>query len=192
MCQKSLERSRSLTVSLSPIEVSNELFVLIPIQDTSIDKTTMSSPKPPVLADRQPVLHAEAIQDLPQTPPRVHTPGEFPPELIEEVIHVHPPPLPPTPRPQEEIYAARPWPTNAGKYPSTRFRDENFSQLAIGSPTYQPTPYHAYHTSSPTEPATYREAIAGTHREEWKEAIAEELTSLYDNNTWWEKCSEVG
>ena len=51
----------------------------------------------------------------------------------------------------------------------------------------QPDPhaeYHAYYTTSTSEPTTYAEAIVGPNKKEWKEAIEEELSSLKENSTW--------
>ena len=171
----------------SRTHLSEELFVPIPIPENSesIENTVTSSPEEPIVQYSHPEPETpenlENLPPLPQTPPRIHTPGEFPPDTIEDVIHVRPPPPPPPP--QEEVYSARPCRANAGTLPA-RFRDPNVSHLAIHQTRPQPSEYHAYHTTSPTELASYHEAITGPNQLNWKEAIEEELRSLYDNKTW--------
>jgi len=150
-----------------------------PIDDTPTSAAERQEPKPPIPEPPEPEQPAKHCT-IPQTPQRIHTPGEFPQDTIEEVIHVRPP----DPPVQEEVYSQRPHRTTAGKRTSTRFHDEQFSVITIHNTHHHSPEYYAYYTTSTTEPTTYTEATTGANKEMWVAAIQEELTSLHDNNTW--------
>ena len=159
-----------------------EQCVPVRITDEDSDDTTTSQidtdePKPPT---PEPPA-AENSSQTPHTPQRNYTPGEFPIDTPLDAIQVR---LPAEPQPQEEAYAQRPRRMNAGKFTSTRFHDESFSSLAIHQPDTNPGRFCALQSICTSEPTTYAEAISGTNHEQWKAAIEEELTSLYDNDTW--------
>jgi len=158
--------------------------VQIDSSDEESDDMSTSSPKSQQAPSPQPeYLEAENITPVPQTPSRNHTPGEFPRDSPLSIIHVRPPTIP-EPAPQEEVYAQRPRRQNAGKFSSTRFRDEQFSNLAMQDYNSTQSKYKAYHVLTTTEPATYSEALTGPNKNEWKEVINEELDSLAENKTW--------
>ena len=142
--------------------------------------TTTPIPSPGTLSPPTP-------DQPPQTPAKFITPGEFPVDTSDDTIHVRPEILPNPPQ-QEEEYAQRPRRANAGRFTSTRFRDEQFSQLAVLHNTNPPSIHypHAFQCSTAydTEPTTYNEAVTGPNSQEWKLAISEELASLAENNTW--------
>ena len=164
---------------------------LVPVfsSDEESDDMSTSSTQPQQPTQQEPAapipefVEAENIRLTPQTPLQHYTPGEFPIDGTEEVIHVRLPAIQ-QPAPQEEVYAQRPRRQNAGRFTSTRFRDEQFSSLAICDSKLSDPQYHAYHTTISNEPETYAEALSGPDKARWKEAINEELDSLYDNKTW--------
>jgi len=163
---------------------SNKPFVPITVDEMTGDDIPMSAAE--TLPPDNPIQEPADPDDLappPQTPHRTYTPGVFPQDPIDDIIHLRQP-QPAEPPPQEEIYSARPRHTTAGKFSSTRFHDETFSGLAYQKLPPLPTEYHAYYLSNIPEPASYTEAIIGPNQKQWKEAIEEELQSLHDNHTW--------
>ena len=89
-------------------------------------------------------------------------------------------------QPPEPRVSQRSRRTNAGKFISARFRDQQFSRLAIDSSPNTLPAYHAFCTmrTYDTEPNTYAEAVTGPNAKDWKLAIAEELASLAENESW--------
>jgi len=163
-----------------------ELVPITSSDDESDDMSTSSRERMQEPASQQPeLLEVENITPTPQTPSRNYTPGEFPRDSPEDldVIHLRPPAIP-EPLPQEEVYAQRPRRQNAGKFTSTRFRDEQFSSLAIRDCKHTQPEYSAYYTTITSEPTTYSDALSGPNSQQWKEALHEELDSLFDNKTW--------
>ena len=188
----SVAKLNNYTTGQRVIPLSKEPFVPIPVDERTIDDipTSTAETLPPDNAIQKPA-EADDHAPPPQTPQRTYTPGAFPQDPIDDIIHLRPP-QPVEPPPQEEIYAARPRSSTGGEFSSTRFRDETFSGLAYQKLPPPPTEYHAYYLSNIAEPASYQEAIIGPNQEKWKEAIEEELESLQDNNTWIITCLPSG
>jgi len=108
----------------------------------------------------------------------------FPRDSPEDlnVIHLRPPEIP-EPAPQEEVYAQRPRRQNGGKFTSKRFRNEHFLSLAICDCNHTQPEYSAYHRTITSELTRYSDALSGPNSQQWKQAIHEELDSLFDNKT---------
>ena len=87
-----------LSPQLEP-NVVTKRHVQVQIKDENSDDITTSAaegeePKPPTPEPPEP----ESSKQIPQTPYRTHTPGEFPVDTPIDAIHVRPP----EPQPQEE------------------------------------------------------------------------------------------
>ena len=121
----------------------------------------------------------------PVPPAKVNTLGDFPIDAVEDMIHLQQesPSKALTPEPEP---AQRPHRTNAGKFVSARFRDQQYSRLAIDSRSNSLPACHAFRTmrTYDTEPDSYSEAVSGPNAKEWKLAIEEELVSLAENESW--------
>jgi len=185
MVNQRIHITRDFDISRRPEIGGAKLFpervVPIIVDEDSSDENTTSAAHREELRPPTPEPPQDPIPaTIPQTPQRMQTPGEFPRDSPLDMISVRPPEQ----KSQEEVYSQTPKRTNAGKFTSTRFHDEEFPSLAIHNPSVSSSEYHAYSTTNSAEPRTYTEAVSGPDNEMWEEAIDEELTSLRDNHTW--------
>lgn len=149
--------SRTTTIDtagqLVPVSFDVSTTNNTPMSAAPIDKPRPRTPDPPEPAEDLPISH---------TPHRTHTPGAFPPDTIEEAIHVR---LPEPPA-KEELYSQKSRRVTTGKRISSWFEDDYFktSCIAIQNPNPTSTKCDAYYTTSTTEPESYSEAISSDNK----------------------------
>ena len=191
LINKKIHITRDLTlVKQPPLETcpfSNTTRELVQIPDESDDDMSDHQPAPalPIKVSTEPSSSTERVPPLP-TPLKVNTPGDFPLDAVEDMIHLQPESPHNQLPPSEPAVSQRSRRTNAGKFTSARFRDQQFSRLAVDSGPDALPACHAYRTmrTYDTEPNSYGEAVTGPNAKEWKLAIAEELASLAENESW--------